>query len=178
MTTPNIADKVTVLSAQNKNADNTVSTPNPFNSACSKTDMHDKFKELEEKYNRLYDVYNQLREKQTCSNIKIINSEKTITKLTTENKRLSASEKELTEKLRTTEKERIRLFGVNNLLMERRGALYTKIKELEDLLAKRDQTDQTIFLNQPKDTRFYNAKEGLGLTNPQNLKKVNCRQLY
>ncbi|CAH9144179.1 unnamed protein product [Cuscuta epithymum] len=168
MTTPTAADKVTALSAKNKNADSAVSTSNPFAYTCSRTDPHDRIKELEEKFNTGFSVYNRLR----------INSEKIITKLTTENKRLSASEKELTEKLRTTEKERIRLFGVNNLLMERRGALYTKIKELEDLLAKRDQTDQTIFLNQPKDTRFYNAKEGLGLTNPQNLKKVNCRQLY
>ncbi|CAH9056342.1 unnamed protein product [Cuscuta epithymum] len=168
MTTPTATDKVTALSVKNKNADSAVSTSNPFAYTCSRTDPHDRIKELEEKFNTGFSVYNRLR----------INSEKIITKLTAENKRLSTSEKELTEKLRTTEKERIRLFGVNNLLMERRGALYTKIKELEDLLAKRDQTDQTIFLNQPKDTRFYNAKEGLGLTNPQNLKKVNCKQLY
>ncbi|KAI3707671.1 hypothetical protein L6452_26300 [Arctium lappa] len=51
---------------------------------------------------------------------------------------------------------------------------YTKIKELEDLNFKRGQTEQTlkILTNNQKDSRFYKAKPGLGLSDVDVLKKA------
>ncbi|KAJ9536351.1 hypothetical protein OSB04_un000469 [Centaurea solstitialis] len=51
---------------------------------------------------------------------------------------------------------------------------YAKIKQLEDLNYKRGQTQQTLKLltNNPKDTRFYNPKMGVGLPVIDVLKKA------
>ena len=49
------------------------------------------------------------------------------------------------------------------------------------MLVKRGQTDQTIFLNMPKDTRYYNPGEGIGYTdNPRYLEqgKLKVPSLY
>ncbi|PXX90094.1 hypothetical protein DF185_23370, partial [Marinifilum breve] len=53
-----------------------------------------------------------------------------------------------------------------------RTDLYAKIKELEEEFLKRGQTAQTLHLNKPKEFKFYNPKEGLGVENPYYLKKA------
>ena len=64
-------------------------------------------------------------------------------------------------------------------LQKERCQLYSKIKSLEDLLIKRDQTAQTIFLNKPKDVKFSKwTYEGLGFVNPHMSDKISARQLY
>src|SRR4030095_16321237 len=57
-------------------------------------------------------------------------------------------------------------------LSTERIQLYSKVKTLEDSFLKRGQTDQTIHLNQPKDTRFYNPKGGIGFDGPKFVEKI------
>ncbi|KAI3697653.1 hypothetical protein L6452_30748 [Arctium lappa] len=61
-----------------------------------------------------------------------------------------------------------------DIVLKDRTEAYTKIKELEDLNYKRGQTEQTlkILTNNQKDTRFYKAKPGLGLSDVDVLKKA------
>jgi hypothetical protein len=57
-------------------------------------------------------------------------------------------------------------------LVEERKELYLKIKNLEDDFLKRGHTDQTIFMNKPKEFKFYNPREGIGYDNPRRLAKA------
>lgn len=62
-----------------------------------------------------------------------------------------------------------------NATFAERKELYTNVKDLEDKFLKCGQTDQTIFLNKPKEFRFYNPKEGLGFDNPHHLQKITTK---
>ncbi|CAH9134244.1 unnamed protein product [Cuscuta epithymum] len=142
------------------------------------SDSQQIIKQLEERLANNHRVLLQQLDKTTSLTIQLDNEKEIVKKRTLEIEQLTQKVAELTKKVSDTELERNIAKAENEFLHEKRGKLYTKIKELEDLLAKRGQTEQTIFLNQNKDTRFYNSKEGLGLTNPNNLKKVDCIQLY
>ncbi|CAH9101274.1 unnamed protein product [Cuscuta epithymum] len=142
------------------------------------SDSQQIIKQLEERLANNHRVLLQQLDKTTSLTIQLENEKEIVKKRTLEIEHLTQKVAELTKKVSDTELERNVAKAENDFLHEKRCTLYTKIKELEDLLAKRGQTEQTIFLNQNKDTRFYNSKEGLGLTNPNNLKKVDCIQLY
>ena len=47
-----------------------------------------------------------------------------------------------------------------------------KIEKLESILYKREQSEQTIYMNKPKDPTSYKFREGIGFENKQTLKKV------
>lgn len=66
---------------------------------------------------------------------------------------------------------KVNIFKYNTLLVER-VKLYTRIKDLEDKFVKLGQNDQPIFLNKPKEIKFYNSMEGLSFDNPHYLRKV------
>ncbi|KAJ9548857.1 hypothetical protein OSB04_021400 [Centaurea solstitialis] len=57
-------------------------------------------------------------------------------------------------------------------LSEEKEVLIGHIKKVETMLLKRGQTDQTIFLNKPKEFKAYNVREGLGFENPYYLKRA------
>ncbi|CAH9124303.1 unnamed protein product [Cuscuta epithymum] len=134
--------------------------------------------ELRDKLNNNHKFLVDSLDKVRSLSIQLENEKEIVKKRTSEADKLTQKVAELAKKVCDTELERNVAKAENEFLHEKRCKLYTKIKELEDLLAKRGQTEQTIFLNQPKDTTFYNPKEGLGFPNPRNLKKVNCIQLY
>ncbi|KAJ9553136.1 hypothetical protein OSB04_017181 [Centaurea solstitialis] len=57
-------------------------------------------------------------------------------------------------------------------LSEEKEVLLGHIKKVETMLLKRGQTDQTSFLNKPKEFKAYNVREGLGFENPHYLKRA------
>ena len=60
-----------------------------------------------------------------------------------------------------------------------KGELYSKIKELEDTLIKRGQSEKTIFLNKSKEIKFSKwTYDGLSFKNHKISEKVTAKQLY
>ena len=59
---------------------------------------------------------------------------------------------ELQNKLEEIKVENASPLNKYEAILTERAKLYSKIKSLEDLLFKRDQTNQTIQMNLPKDT--------------------------
>ncbi|KAJ9542424.1 hypothetical protein OSB04_028930 [Centaurea solstitialis] len=58
------------------------------------------------------------------------------------------------------------------VIFAQRTNLFAKIKDMEDKFLKRDHTDQTIHMNQPKEFNYYNPKEGIGYKSPCYLKRA------
>ncbi|CAH9119961.1 unnamed protein product [Cuscuta europaea] len=153
----------------------------PCSCICQTHSSKDKdkiIKELEERLANNHKVLLKQLDKSTSLSIQLDNSKEKVNKITLEKEKLTLKIVDLTKELNQTQIELSTSKADNDFLQNKRSTLYRKIKDLEDLLAIKGKTEQTIFLNQPKDTRFYNSKEGLGLSNPCNLKKVNCAQLY
>ncbi|KAJ9565102.1 hypothetical protein OSB04_001068 [Centaurea solstitialis] len=79
---------------------------------------------------------------------------------------------EISEKLSIKEKEYNDIQTKFSALSEEKEVLLGHIKKVETMLLKRGQTDQTIFLNKPKEFKAYNVREGLGFENPHYLKRA------
>ncbi|KAJ9553109.1 hypothetical protein OSB04_017154 [Centaurea solstitialis] len=79
---------------------------------------------------------------------------------------------EISDKLSIKEKEYNDIQQKFSALYEEKEVLLGHIKKVETMLLKRGQTDQTIFLNKPKEFKAYNVREGLGFENPQYLKRA------
>ncbi|KAJ9545374.1 hypothetical protein OSB04_025081 [Centaurea solstitialis] len=77
---------------------------------------------------------------------------------------------EISDKLSIQEKEYNDIQKKFSALSEEKDVLLGHIKKVETMLLKRGQTDQTIFLNKPKEFKAYNVREGLGFENPHYLK--------
>ncbi|XP_024962954.1 rho-associated protein kinase 1-like [Cynara cardunculus var. scolymus] len=82
------------------------------------------------------------------------------------NKELS----ELHDKLKSLELVNDDLVVKKSTLTLQNKVLNEKLKDVEEKLYKRGQTDQTIFQNKPTET--INPREGLGYENPNRLKKT------
>ncbi|KAJ9536342.1 hypothetical protein OSB04_un000478 [Centaurea solstitialis] len=80
--------------------------------------------------------------------------------------------REISEKLSIQEKEYNDIQKKFSALSEEKEVLLGHIKKVETMLLKRGQTDQTIFLNKPKEFKAYNVREGLGFENPHYLKRA------
>ncbi|KAJ9552476.1 hypothetical protein OSB04_016521 [Centaurea solstitialis] len=82
---------------------------------------------------------------------------------------------EISNKLSIKEKEYDDIQKKFSALSEEKEVLLGHIKKVEIMLLKRGQTDQTIFLNKPKEFKGYNVREGLGFENPHYLKRaIKC----
>ncbi|KAJ9548122.1 hypothetical protein OSB04_020665 [Centaurea solstitialis] len=79
---------------------------------------------------------------------------------------------EISDKLSIQEKEYNDIQKKFSALSEEKEVLLGHIKKVETMLLKRGQTDQTIFLNKPKEFKAYNVREGLGFENPHYLKRA------
>ncbi|KAJ9551501.1 hypothetical protein OSB04_015546 [Centaurea solstitialis] len=79
---------------------------------------------------------------------------------------------EISDKLSVKEKEYNDIQTKLSALSEEKEVLLGYIKKVETMLLKRGQTDQTIFLNKPKEFKAYNVREGLGFENPHYLKRA------
>ncbi|KAJ9541501.1 hypothetical protein OSB04_028007 [Centaurea solstitialis] len=79
---------------------------------------------------------------------------------------------EISDKLSIKEKEYNDIQNKFFALSEEKEVLLGHIKKVETMLLKRGQTDQTIFLNKPKEFKAYNVREGLGFENPHYLKRA------
>ncbi|KAJ9545673.1 hypothetical protein OSB04_025380 [Centaurea solstitialis] len=79
---------------------------------------------------------------------------------------------EISDKLSIKEKEYNDIQKKFSALSEEKEVLLGHIKKVETMLLKRGQTDQTIFLNKPKEFKAYNVREGLGFENPHYLKRA------
>ncbi|KAJ9553680.1 hypothetical protein OSB04_017725 [Centaurea solstitialis] len=79
---------------------------------------------------------------------------------------------EISDKLTIKEKEYNDIQKKFSALSEEKEVLLGHIKKVETMLLKRGQTDQTIFLNKPKEFKAYNVREGLGFENPHYLKRA------
>ncbi|KAJ9555991.1 hypothetical protein OSB04_010605 [Centaurea solstitialis] len=79
---------------------------------------------------------------------------------------------EISDKLSIKEKEYNDIQKNFSALSEEKEVLLRHIKKVETMLLKRGQTDQTIFLNKPKEFKAYNVREGLGFENPHYLKRA------
>ncbi|KAJ9542930.1 hypothetical protein OSB04_029436 [Centaurea solstitialis] len=79
---------------------------------------------------------------------------------------------EISDKLSIQEKEYNDIQQKFSALSEEKEVLLGHIKKVETMLLKRGQTDQTIFLNKPKEFKAYNVREGLGFENPHYLKRA------
>ncbi|KAJ9553200.1 hypothetical protein OSB04_017245 [Centaurea solstitialis] len=79
---------------------------------------------------------------------------------------------EISDKLSIQEKEYNDIQKKFSALSEEKEVLLVHIKKVETMLLKRGQTDQTIFLNKPKEFKAYNVREGLGFENPHYLKRA------
>ncbi|KAJ9558506.1 hypothetical protein OSB04_013120 [Centaurea solstitialis] len=79
---------------------------------------------------------------------------------------------EISDKLSVKEKEYNDIQTKLSALSEEKEVLLGHIKKVETMLLKRGQTDQTIFLNKPKEFKAYNVREGLGFENPHYLKRA------
>ncbi|KAJ9556103.1 hypothetical protein OSB04_010717 [Centaurea solstitialis] len=78
----------------------------------------------------------------------------------------------ISDKLSVKEKEYNDIQTKLSALSEEKEVLLGHIKKVETMLLKRGQTDQTIFLNKPKEFKAYNVREGLGFENPHYLKRA------
>ncbi|KAJ9545388.1 LOW QUALITY PROTEIN: hypothetical protein OSB04_025095 [Centaurea solstitialis] len=79
---------------------------------------------------------------------------------------------EISDKLSIKEKEYNDIQNKFSALSEEKEVLLGHIKKVETMLLKRGQTDQTIFLNKPKEFKAYKVREGLGFENPHYLKRA------
>ncbi|KAJ9560845.1 hypothetical protein OSB04_006005 [Centaurea solstitialis] len=79
---------------------------------------------------------------------------------------------EILDKLSIKEKEYNDIQTKFSALSEEKEVLLGHIKKVEIMFLKRGQTDQTIFLNKPKEFKAYNVREGLGFENPHYLKRA------
>ncbi|KAJ9555966.1 hypothetical protein OSB04_010580 [Centaurea solstitialis] len=79
---------------------------------------------------------------------------------------------EISDKLSIKEKEYNDIQKKFSALSKEKEVLLGHIKKVETMLLKRGQTDQTIFLNKPKEFKAYNVREGLGFENPHYLKRA------
>ncbi|KAJ9544789.1 hypothetical protein OSB04_024496 [Centaurea solstitialis] len=79
---------------------------------------------------------------------------------------------EISDKLSIKEKEFNDIQTKLSALSEEKEVLLGHIKKVETMLLKRGQTDQTIFLNKPKEFKAYKVREGLGFENPHYLKRA------
>ncbi|KAJ9553545.1 hypothetical protein OSB04_017590 [Centaurea solstitialis] len=79
---------------------------------------------------------------------------------------------EISDKLSIKEKVYNDIQTKFSALSEEKEVLLGHIKKVETMLLKRGQTDQTIFLNKPKEFKAYNVREGLGFENPHYLKRA------
>ncbi|KAJ9548285.1 hypothetical protein OSB04_020828 [Centaurea solstitialis] len=79
---------------------------------------------------------------------------------------------EFSDKLSIKEKEYNDIQTKLSALSEEKEVLLGHIKKVETMLLKRGQTDQTIFLNKPKEFKAYKVREGLGFENPHYLKRA------
>ncbi|KAJ9557404.1 hypothetical protein OSB04_012018 [Centaurea solstitialis] len=79
---------------------------------------------------------------------------------------------EISDKLSLKEKEYNDIQKKFSALSEEKEVFLGHIKKVETMLLKRGQTDQTIFLNKPKEFKAYNVREGLGFENPHYLKRA------
>ncbi|KAJ9538176.1 hypothetical protein OSB04_030909, partial [Centaurea solstitialis] len=79
---------------------------------------------------------------------------------------------EISDKLSIKEKEYNDIHTKFSALSEEKEVLLGHIKKVETMLLKRGQTDQTVFLNKPKEFKAYNVREGLGFENPNYLKRA------
>ncbi|KAJ9564242.1 hypothetical protein OSB04_000208 [Centaurea solstitialis] len=79
---------------------------------------------------------------------------------------------EISDKLSIQEKEYNDIQKKFSALSDEKEVLLGHIKKVETMLLKRGQTDQTIFLNKPKEFKAYNVREGLGFENPHYLKRA------
>ncbi|KAJ9564484.1 hypothetical protein OSB04_000450 [Centaurea solstitialis] len=79
---------------------------------------------------------------------------------------------EISDKLSIQEKEYNDIQKKFSALSDEKEVLLRHIKKVETMLLKRGQTDQTIFLNKPKEFKAYNVREGLGFENPHYLKRA------
>ncbi|KAJ9565777.1 hypothetical protein OSB04_001743 [Centaurea solstitialis] len=79
---------------------------------------------------------------------------------------------EISDKLSIQEKEYNDIQKKFSALSDEKEVLLGHIKKVETMILKRGQTDQTIFLNKPKEFKAYNVREGLGFENPHYLKRA------
>lgn len=130
--------------------------------------MKSEFDILKEKLKQERNLVIRFRNENTLNKCLAEDKEKEKIQIRAEKAKLEAKISELQKDLVNFKSEKAKFRIKFEACFEERTAAYAKIKQLEDLNYKRGQTEQTLKLltNNPKDTRFYNPKMGLGL--PEN----------
>jgi hypothetical protein len=90
-------------------------------------------------------------------------------------KDMHAKLSESSDKLIIQKREYNELQNKLNAVLEEKEVLSGHITKIETMLLKRGQTDQTIFLNKPKEFKGFEIREGLGFENPHYLKRAISR---
>ncbi|CAH9072837.1 unnamed protein product, partial [Cuscuta europaea] len=113
-------------------------------------------------------------------NVRLKDSRDRVTSLESEVSKLKQSVLDLTKERNDFKRQCSEAVTRFEMINNECGHLYSKIKELDDILAKKGQTEEIIHVlnSKIKDTQFYNPREGLGFQNHENLKKIECPQSY
>nr|GEW63697.1 hypothetical protein [Tanacetum cinerariifolium] len=140
----------------------------------------------QEKYDKLEKCYQKSVYQEQCLTRKInalhLSSAKQITTLNDEisnlNKQLSIEKSSISSLMEEKKKLKHDFKTQEDKFLDKEVDLEAKIKDLENILLKRDQTVQTIHMFNPKTHLFYhpNQKMALGYPNPLYLKKAQLKQ--
>nr|GEW03273.1 copia protein [Tanacetum cinerariifolium] len=140
----------------------------------------------QEKYDKLEKCYQKSVYQEQYLTIKInalhLSSTKQITTLNDEisnlNKQLSKEKSSISSLMEEKKKLKHDFKTREDKFIDKEVNLEAKIKDLENILLKRDQTVQTMHMHNPKPDSFYNPnqKMALGYLNPLYLKKAQLKQ--
>ncbi|GJT05032.1 hypothetical protein Tco_0839494, partial [Tanacetum coccineum] len=140
----------------------------------------------QEKYDKLKKCYQKSVYQEQCLTRKInalhLSSAKQITTLNNEisnlNKQLSKEKSTISSLMEEKKSLKHDFKTQEDKYLDKEGDLEAKIKELENILLKRDQTVQTMHMLNPKPDLFYHPdqKIALGYPNPLYLKQAQLKQ--
>nr|GEW13734.1 retrovirus-related Pol polyprotein from transposon TNT 1-94 [Tanacetum cinerariifolium] len=140
----------------------------------------------QENYDKLKRCYQKSVYQEQCLTKKInalhLSSAKQITTLNDEisniNKQLSKEKSSISSLMDEKKKLRHDFKTQKDKFLDKEVDIESKIKDLENILLKRDQTVQTMHMLNPKPDSFYhpNQKMALGYPNPSYLKKAQLKQ--
>nr|GFA50580.1 hypothetical protein [Tanacetum cinerariifolium] len=165
----------------------TSSAPNEETRAHQKTIYHNLVDQVaQEKYDKLKKCYQKSVYQEQCPTRKInalhLSSAKQITTLNDEisnlNKQLSKAKSTISSLMEEKKRLKHDFKTQEDRFLDKEVDLEAKIKDLKNILLKRDQTVQTMHMLSPKPNSLYHPdqKMALGYPNPSYLKKAQLKQ--
>nr|GEZ30369.1 hypothetical protein [Tanacetum cinerariifolium] len=180
----NLVDQVAQVNIVNRNMRETNAE---LKSELARHKIQEQHVEIsQEKYDKLEVCYQKSVYQEQCLTRKInalhLSSTKQITTLNDEisnlNKQLSKEKSSISSLIKEKKKLKHDFKTREDKFLDKEVDLLARIKDLENILLKRDQTVQTMHMLNPKPYSFYhsNHKMALGYPNPLYLKKAQLKQ--